>query len=97
MPDEVESTSKLRYYRFDTHTAYVTIQNTGTNTLWLSLDRRTWHHVMSGTSWDLGINVQGFYHCTQTGRTYFAVIGLQRNLVAGQASLPAGDELETMP
>ncbi len=95
MADEVEVTPKIGYHRFSSHTGYVTLQNVGSDTVWLSLDRRSWYHVMSGTSWDLGVNVAGFYHCTQTGKTYLAVIGLQRNLVPGQLPLPVGIEAET--
>jgi hypothetical protein len=85
MPGEVEVTPAIGYHEFDTHTAYVTLQNVGCNTVWLSLDQRSWHHVMSGTSWDLGVNVRGFFHCTQTGRTRLAVIGLQRHLIPAQS------------
>jgi hypothetical protein len=96
MPAEVEVATTVGYHQFETHTGYVTLQNVGCNTVWLSLDQRSWYHVMSGTSWDLGINVRGFFHCTQTGRTRLAVIGLQRNLIPTQ-SRPIARAPEIVP
>jgi hypothetical protein len=91
MPDEVEVTAKIAYHKFDTHTRQVSIRNTGVNTLYMSFDGKHWHDVACGTSWDDRVNVQGFYHCTQTGKTYFVVVGIQLSLVAGQKPLPVGD------
>jgi len=58
-------------------TRQVALRNTGTNTLWISLDEgKTWFDVACGTSWDDRVSVQKFLYCTQVGRTRFAVVGL---------------------
>jgi hypothetical protein len=77
MLDEIEATPQIAYHRFDAHTRQVSLRNTGVNTLWLSFDRERWFDVASGTSWDDRVNILGLYFCTQTGRTYFVVIGIQ--------------------
>lgn len=97
MPDERIARSAVRYMRFATATRQVSIRNTGVNTLWLSFDRKKWHDVACGTSWDDRANVPGFWYCTQTGETSFVVIGLQLHLTAGQDGSipePTTEELE---
>lgn len=66
----------VRHYQFATATRQVSLRNTGTNTLWLSLDSQVFFDVACGTSWDDRVNVEGLWYCTQLGKTRFVVIGL---------------------
>lgn len=102
MPDERIARPAIRYIKFATATRQVSIRNTGVNTLWISFNRRKWHDVACGTSWDDRVNVKGFWYCTQTGETSFVVIGLQLHLQEagsdyGPVPEPSKDELETDP
>ena len=77
MPDERVASPKIRYLKFATATRQVSIRNVGVNTLWMSFDKKKWHDVACGTSWDDRAVVNGFWYCTQTGETSFVAIGLQ--------------------
>ena len=94
MPDERVAAPKIRYLKFDSATRQVSIRNVGVNTLWMSFDKKKWHDVACGTSWDDRAVVKGFWYCTQTGETSFVVIGL-RLCVSEQASCgePTAEEL----
>jgi len=74
-------------YVFPAQTRQVSLRNTGTNTLWLSLDQQTWFDVACGTAWDERVLTCGtawdehaltraLWHCTQVGTTITAVVGL---------------------
>lgn len=96
MPDERVASAKIRYIKFSTATRQVSLRNTGVNTLWVSFDRRKWHDVACGTSWDDRANVPGFWYCTQTGETSFVVVGLQLHLnpfSEDELPSPTADEL----
>lgn len=67
----------VKHHKFPALTRQVSLRNTGTNTLWLSLDEgESWFDVACGTSWDDRAVVRDFWYCTQVGRTRFVVIGL---------------------
>lgn len=68
--------AEIRQHKFPVATRQVSLRNTGTNTLWFSLDKKSWIDVAAGTSWDDRVNVEGLWYCTQVGRTRFVVIGL---------------------
>lgn len=82
MQGEVVATPKVEYHKFKTTTRQVSIRNVGVNTLWMSFDKENWHDVACGTSYDERVRVDGFWYCTQTGRTHFVVIGLMLNVFA---------------
>lgn len=68
---------EVKHHKFTSVTRQVSLRNTGTNTLWLSLDDgKNWFDVAAGTSWDDRVTVQEMAYCTQLGRTRFVVIGL---------------------
>lgn len=69
--------AKVKQHKFSTLTRQISLRNTGTNTLWLSLDQgASWFDVACGTSWDDRVSVRELWYCTQLGRTRFVVIGL---------------------
>ena len=69
--------AKPKQHEFTALTRQVSLRNTGTNTLWLSLDEgQTWFDVACGTSWDDRVSLRELWFCTQVGRTRFVVIGL---------------------
>lgn len=69
--------SKVEKHRFPAATRQVSLRNTGTNTLWLSLDGgKSWFDVACGTSWDDRVSIREMSYCTQVGRTRFVVIGV---------------------
>lgn len=69
--------AKVKRHEFPALTRQVSLRNTGTNTLWLSLDEgETFWDVACGTSWDDRVSIRGMWYCTQLGRTRFVVIGL---------------------
>jgi len=67
----------VKHHRFRAVTRQVSLRNTGTNTLWLSLDEgQSWFDVAAGTSWEDRASTREMWYCTQLGRTLFIVIGL---------------------
>lgn len=69
--------AKVQHHTFSTLTRQVSLRNTGTNTLWLSLDEgENWFDVACGTSWDDRVCLRALWYCTQVGKTRFVVIGL---------------------
>jgi hypothetical protein len=68
--------SEVRRHEFPAATRQVSLRNTGTNTLWLSLDQKSWFDVACGTSWDDRVHVRELWYCTQVGKTQFALIAL---------------------
>lgn len=68
--------AEVRLFKFATATRQISLRNTGTNTLWLSLDRQVFFDVACGTSWDDRVSVEDLWYCTQLGKTRFVVIGL---------------------
>jgi hypothetical protein len=70
------ASSKVERHRFPSITRQVSLRNTGTNTLWISLDEENWIDIACGTSWDDRVTVRELWHCTQVGRTQFVMIGL---------------------
>lgn len=93
MPDEIRATDEIRYVRFATSTREVALRNTGVNSLWISLDRKKWFDVPSGTSWDGRVIVPGFWFCTQTDETWFALYALQLAPADMAVSAPTDEEL----
>jgi hypothetical protein len=79
---------EVQVHKFPAATRQVSLRNTGTNTLWLSLDRKSWFDVACGTSWDERVYIREFWYCTQVGETRFAVIGLA---LMGAPEAPEGD------
>ena len=71
------ASAEVKHHKFPALTRQVSLRNTGTNTLWLSLDDgESWFDVACGTSWDDRAVVSELWYCTQVGRTRFVVIGL---------------------
>ena len=69
--------AEVQQHRFPAKTRQVSLRNTGTITLWISLDAgETFFDVACGTSWDDRVNIGEFLYCTQLGTTQCAVIGL---------------------
>ncbi len=68
--------SEAQQHAFPAGTRQVSLRNTGTNTLWLSFDRKSWFDVACGTSWDDRVTIGGLWYCTQVGRTQVTVVGL---------------------
>ncbi len=68
--------SEVQCFQFPTATRQVSLRNTGTNTLWFSLDKKIWIDVACGTSWDDRVSIEQLWHCTQIGQTRFTVVGL---------------------
>lgn len=72
----VLSTARVDSIEFPTETRQISLRNTGTNTLWISFDRRNWVDIACGTSWDDRVSVREMWFCTQIGRTRFVAIGV---------------------
>ena len=71
------ASAKPQQHAFPVLTRQVSLRNTGTNTLWLSLDEgQSWFDVACGTSWDDRVSMRELWYCTQLGKTRFVVIGL---------------------
>jgi hypothetical protein len=68
--------AEVRCHKFPAGTRQVSLRNTGTNTLWISLDQQNFFDVAVGTSWDDRVCVTSLWYCTQLGTTAFVVIGL---------------------
>jgi len=68
--------AKVRRHEFSTLTRQVSLRNTGTNTLWLSLDKKKWFDVACGTSWDDRVAIRELWYCTQIGKTRFPLLGV---------------------
>lgn len=69
--------AQVKHHEFPALTRQVSLRNTGTNTLWLSLDEgQSWFDVACGTSWDDRVSIREMRYCTQVGKTRFVVIGL---------------------
>lgn len=92
MPAELVATRVIRHHRFTTATRQISLRNTGTNTLWVSFDRKSWFDVAAGTSFDDRFIVPGFWHCTQLGRTSFVVNGVSMNLLDAEVPEPTDEE-----
>lgn len=77
MPADLIADAEVKDHIFPAATRQVSLRNTGTNTLWISLDDgETWHDVACGTSWDDRVNIHKMWYCTQVGTTEFAVLGI---------------------
>ncbi len=76
MSDVLVAGPQVERYEFPALTRQVSLRNTGTNTLWISLDKRKWFDVACGTSWDDRVCIRELWYCTQVGKTRFAMIGL---------------------
>jgi hypothetical protein len=95
MPREVFADAKIRYHaEFEVATRQVSIRNTGTETLWISWDHRTWFEISAGTSLDDRVMVEGFWYCTQIGETTFCVNGLQFHLEDRKRIHPTDEQKE---
>ena len=68
--------AKVRRHEFPTLTRQISLRNTGTNTLWISFDEKTWWDVACGTSWEDRVSVRELWYCTQLGTTRAIVVGL---------------------
>jgi len=75
-PDAIVSLSKIQFCELPEPTREIALRNVGTNTLWVSLDKKRWHDVACGTSWDARVVARGFWHCTQVGRTFAVIIAI---------------------
>src|SRR5262245_55193857 len=84
--------SEVKRHAFPAVTRQISLRNTGTNTLWLSLDEgKSFFDVACGTSWEDRASTRDLWYCTQLGRTRFVVIGLA--LMSTEPSEPTrGDE-----
>lgn len=76
LPAVVLVTSEVQRLEFPAVTRQIALRNTGTNTLWLSLDNKNWFDVACGTSWDDRVIARELWYCTQTGRTQFVMVSL---------------------
>jgi hypothetical protein len=76
MPTILIAGPKVARHEFPAATRQISLRNTGTNTLWVSFDCRSWVDIACGTSLDDRVIVRELWHCTQVGRTRFVVIGL---------------------
>jgi hypothetical protein len=77
MPVVLLASAAIKRHEFPAITRQVSLRNTGTNTLWLSLDEgESWFDVACGTSWDDRVSLRTMMYCTQLGRTRFVMIGL---------------------
>ena len=89
--------AKPNQHEFPALTRQISLRNTGTNTLWLSLDKgQTWFDVACGTSWDDRVSLRELWFCTQVGSTRFVVIGLAL-MSTDPALLTAGERSVTKP
>jgi hypothetical protein len=79
MPAEIQSDPDSKFHELPTTARQVSLRNTGVNTLWVSFDQKAWFDVACGTSWDDRVNVPGFWHRTQIGRTSLVVNALALN------------------
>lgn len=70
------ATVEVKRYEFSASTRQISLRNTGTNTLWISLDEKNWFDVACGTSWEDRANVKELWYCTQLGTTKVAIVGL---------------------
>ena len=71
------ASAAVKRHEFPALTRQVSLRNTGTNTLWFSLDEgRSWIDVACGTSWDDRVSIMEMRYCTQVGRTRFVMIAL---------------------
>lgn len=71
------ASAEIKRHQFPALTRQVSLRNTGTNTLWLSLDEgESFFDVACGTSWEDRASTRDLWYCTQLGRTQFVVIGL---------------------
>ena len=68
--------AEVRHHEFSSLTRQVSLRNTGTNTLWISLDKNKWFDVAAGTSWDDRVAIREVWYCTQVGKTRFVLIGI---------------------
>jgi hypothetical protein len=93
MPADLVARPCVGYHRFATATRQISLRNTGVNTLWVSFDKKKWHDVACGTSWDDRVSAKGFWYCTQVGVTSFVVMGIALNLVRMDAPKPDPEEL----
>lgn len=75
------ASAEVQKHAFPAPTRQVSLRNTGKNTLWVSLDGRSWFDVACGTSWDDRASIEELWYCTQLGTTTVAVVGLA--LIAG--------------
>ena len=84
------ASAEVKRHDFPALTRQVSLRNTGTNTLWLSLDDgQSWFDVACGTSWDDRVTLRDLWYCTQLGKTRFVVIALA--LMATDSSLPTAN------
>ena len=74
-PGETITAATVRVQSAD-FTRQIALRNTGTNTLWLSLDNKSWFDVACGTSWDDRVSVRHLWYCTQIGKTRFPLLGV---------------------
>lgn len=81
MQELLKATSKPEWHPFEIPTRQVSLRNLGTNTLWLSFDKKIWFDVACGTSYDERVREKGFWYRTQTGRTFVAVMGVALHAV----------------
>jgi hypothetical protein len=79
MSTTLVASAKIQKHAFQGRTRQVSLRNTGKNTLWVSLDKKTWFDVACGTSWDERVAVEELWFCTQLGTTTAAVVGLALN------------------
>lgn len=76
MSEVLHATPEVQRHAFSALTRQVSLRNVGTNTLWLSLDKKCWFDVACGTSWDDRVSLRELWYCTQVGKTQVAVVGL---------------------
>ena len=85
------ASAEIKRHEFPALTRQVSLRNTGTNTLWLSLDEgQRWFDVACGTSWDDRVSLREMRYCTQLGSTRFVMIGLALMDIGGDGSVDNG-------
>ena len=85
--------AQVKRHEFPALTRQVSLRNTGTNTLWISLDEgENFFDVACGTSWEDRASARDLWYCTQLGKTRFVVIGLA--LMSMDPLQPRGEDGE---
>jgi len=77
MSAAIVADAEVRHHKFKVQTRQVSLRNTGTNTLWYSIDSgESWFDVACGTSWEDRVTIDELWYCTQVGTAEFSIIGL---------------------
>jgi hypothetical protein len=79
----IEATTEPTEFKFPVWQRTLALRNVGMNAVWFSFDKEHWFHVPSGTGWDERVVDKSFWHRTQTGRSFFEVVGTKLDIWSG--------------